>query len=134
MRLLDELARLSRSGASSGFVALANRLDSFEERVETQRKFRDLEDGSLEERSLRNLAASYEALPVVALPEFLHPHDPTRVPPPPESGVRLSKDYFGLKARVSEKRCGICRAYGHNVRTCSVAEEVELPLHLVSKK
>ena len=133
MRLLIELAKLRDKEATVGFVELAQKLASFEEQVEQQRKFRDLEDGSLEERSSRALAADYDAIPIVPLPEFLPPYYPP--PNPPESGTRLSRDYFGPKTRISGKTCAICRLPGHNKKTCTYGHEenVPLPLHLVSK-
>lgn len=114
MNLLSDYWLLRESGRSRGYVALANRLASYEEQLETARKFRDYEDGSEGDYRgyLESLSALYDSLPTVRL---------DAVPEPPSSYVRirLSPDYFGPKRRTGEKRCMVCRKTGHNRLTCS---------------
>jgi hypothetical protein len=123
VNLLADFGHLLDSDRSYGFISLAQRLDSFEERVEFQRRLRDVEQGE-GDGGLRALQERYDALPLVPFPE---------VPEPPSSGVRLSGGYYGARDGLFVRHCSICHAPGHNLRTCAVGRGDFLPLHAVSR-
>ena len=115
MNLLVDLDKLLCSGRAYGFIALAQRLASFEEQCELQRKFRDFEAG-FNDGGLDDLTERYDAIPLVKIES-----PPKEPPPPPPSGTRLSTDCFRAREPLFGRRCRGCGRHGHTRRKCPQA-------------